>query len=180
MINTTATIGTDFKTRKAMLTELATSNVAVIFLGANDFNDNYAAVFNNTEAPDFLSGILTRLAAIHDYLRAKKPAIPIVICTVADIGATPRNTASYPDPVKRLSTRAKIAAFNQSLMTMAQGRGAAVARIDHLTDRAYDEVPFNLNGTVFHAGGRDGEPCRACLHPGQLPPRDGGAGAHRE
>ena len=32
---------------------------------------------------------------------------------------------------------------------MAVSRGATVARIDSLTDRIFDEVPFQLNGTTF-------------------------------
>jgi len=158
IVNTTARSGYDYKTRKAMLTELATSNVAVILLGANDLSDVYGSVFNNTEAPDALSSIVTRLAALHDFLRAQRPTIPIVICTVADIGATPSKAASYLDPAKRITTRAKVAGLNQSIISMAQGRGATVARIDHLTDRAYDEIPFNLNGTNFILEGASNNP----------------------
>ncbi|BCU78317.1 GDSL-type esterase/lipase family protein [Luteolibacter sp. LG18] len=158
IINTTSTTSYDGKTRKAMLTELATSNVAVIFLGANDLSDVYGSVFNNTESATALSDIVTRLATIHDFIRTNKAAIPIVICTVADIGATPSKAATYSDPAKRLTTRAKIAAFNQSIITMTQGKGATVARIDRLTDRAYDEIPFNLNGTVFTLAGASGNP----------------------
>ncbi|MGC4015852.1 MAG: SGNH/GDSL hydrolase family protein [Luteolibacter sp.] len=158
IINTTATTGYDGRTKTAMVSELTTSNVAVIFLGANDLSGVYSSVFNNTESPTALSDIVSRIATIHDWVRSKNATIPIVICTVADIGATPDRAATYNDPAKRITTRAKVAAFNQSIITMAQGKGATVARIDRLTDRAYDEIPFNLNGTVFTLAGASGNP----------------------
>jgi len=158
ILNTTTTTDYDGKTKAAIISELPTSNVAVIFLGANDLSDVYASVFNNTESATALSDIVNRIATIHDWIRARHATIPIVICTVADIGATPSKAATYSDPAKRVTTRAKVAAFNQSIITMAQGKGATVARIDRLTDRAYDENPFNLNGTVFTLAGASNNP----------------------
>ncbi len=77
--------------------------------------------------------------------------MPIIIATVPDVGATDKIASKYTDPAKRVIARARIAAMNASIITMAaaNNRRATVARIDSVTDRIFDQVPMNLNGTDF-------------------------------
>ncbi|MEI6653734.1 MAG: hypothetical protein WCP45_03120 [Verrucomicrobiota bacterium] len=69
--------------------------------------------------------------------------------------------------------RTRIAAMNASLIAMAQARGATVARIDSLTDRIFDQVPFQLNGTPFiYPPSADNSPrpmfCKDGFHPATM------------
>lgn len=140
-----------YDTRRKLIDELYAVQAVVIQLGANDLKQEYNDLFNDTEAANFSNGVRNRIAAIHDWVRIYRPNVPVVVCTLPDVGATPQISGTYNDPVKQASTRAKIAALNQSILTWAAGktRPPAIARIDHLTDRIFDQQPFHLNGTVF-------------------------------
>jgi lysophospholipase L1-like esterase len=160
-----------YDTRRKLIDELQVVEAVVILLGANDLKQDYDDIFTNTEPANFFNGIRNRIAAIHDWVRIHRPNIPIVVCTVPDVGATPQISGTYNDPVRQASTRAKIAAFNQSIVTWAASKTKppAIARIDHLTDRLYDESPFHLNGTVFTLPGAPENPsdrvfCRDSFH----------------
>lgn len=151
IIGTTGRIGTDAKTRYNLETDLGLCDVAVIFLGGNDLKDRYDEIFNNTEPAGYLDAIVTNLARIHDWVRLKKPTLPIVIATAPDIGATLNVSSTYNDPFRQQRTRQKIAAMNASIRAMAATKGAKVASVDKLTDLIFDVVPFHLNGTPLIA-----------------------------
>ncbi|MCW1924698.1 SGNH/GDSL hydrolase family protein [Luteolibacter arcticus] len=140
-------------TRDALEDEIGVAQVVVILLGANDLKKEYNDLFNNTEDPEFLTELVsTYLNHIHAWVRILRPNVPIIVCTVPDVGATPQISGTYNIPAKQASTRAKIAAFNQAVITWAAGKNPAptIARLDRLTDRLFDEHPFQLNGTVFN------------------------------
>lgn len=160
-----------YDTRRKLIDELYAVEAVVILLGANDLKQEYNDLFNDTEAANFSNGVRNRISAIHDWVRIYRPNVPVVVCTLPDVGATPRISGTYNDPVKQASTRAKIAALNQSILTWAAGkaRPPAIARIDHLTDRIFDQQPFHLNGTVFTLPGDPENPptrvfCRDGFH----------------
>jgi lysophospholipase L1-like esterase len=160
-----------YDTRRKLIDELLVAEAVVILLGANDLKQEYNDLFNNTEATTFLDGVRNRIAAIHDWVRLRRPNVPIVVCTLPDVGATPQISGTYNDPVKQASTRIKIAALNQSIITWAAGKAKppAIARIDHLTNRIFDQQPFHLNGTVFTLAGDPENPptrvfCRDGFH----------------
>lgn len=160
-----------YDTRRKLIDELYAVEAVVILIGANDLKQDYDDIFSNTEASNFFNGIRNRIAAIHDWVRGLRPNVPIVVCTVPDVGATPQISGTYNDPLRQASTRAKIAAFNQSIITWAstKTKPPAVARIDHLTDRLFDESPFHLNGTIFTLPGAPENPsdrvfCRDSFH----------------
>lgn len=160
-----------YDTRRKLIDELYAVEAVVILLGANDLKQEYNDLFNDTEAANFSKGVRNRIAAIHDWVRIYRPNVPVVVCTLPDVGATPQISGTYNDPVKQASTRAKIAALNQSLITWAAGkaRPPAIARIDRLTDRIFDQQPFHLNGTVFTLPGDPENPptrvfCRDGFH----------------
>ena len=149
-------------TRDALEDKIGAAQVVVILLGANDLKKEYNDLFNNTEDPNFLGDLVNnRLNLIYAWVRFLRPNVPIVVCTVPDVGATPQISGTYNVPAKQASTRAKIAAFNQSIITWAAGKTnnpPAIARIDKLSDRLFDEQPFQLNGTVFTLPGHPENP----------------------
>ena len=149
-------------TKEALQDEILWTPVVVIALGANDLKQEYNDLFNDTEPSTFFNQLRNRLEAIHDWVRANRGAHPpkIVICTLPDVGATPQISGTYNIPAKQASTRAKIAAFNQSLIAWAatENPPPVVARLDLLTDRVFDQIPFQINGTVFTLGGSNENP----------------------
>ncbi|MEI7910662.1 MAG: SGNH/GDSL hydrolase family protein [Verrucomicrobiota bacterium] len=138
-----------YPTRNDLINNLAEVNAVIIFLGGNDLKSNYTGIYSGPQPPALLSQAVTNLATIHDFVRSHAPALPIIIATIPDIGASPDVAAKYTDPTLRLQARSRIAATNAALSAMAVARGATVARIDALTDRVFDQVPFQLNGTSF-------------------------------
>jgi lysophospholipase L1-like esterase len=158
-------------TRSALEQELAAAQVVVLMIGANDLKQDYNDLFNDTEDEDYFADLTARLNRIHAWIRIVRPQVPLVVATLPDVGATPQISAIYNVPEKQQSTRAKIAAYNESLVAWAATKNppAGVARIDRLTDRIFDEQPFHLNGTVFTLAGAPENPpdrvfCRDGFH----------------
>jgi lysophospholipase L1-like esterase len=138
-----------YRTRLALDDDLGNVNVVVIFLGGNDLKSGYSGIFSDPAPPALLANVVSNVAWIHDYVRAREAGLPIIIATVPDVGATAEVAEAYADPVKRVVARQRIATMNAALIAMAGARGATVARIDSLTDRIFDQVPLQLNGTEF-------------------------------
>ena len=162
-----------YPTQLALLRHLNEVNVVVIFLGGNDLKSNYTGIFNDPQPPPLLAQAVSNIAYIHDYVRSHAAALPIIIATVPDIGATAGVSATYTDPAKRARARARIAATNASIIAMAAIRGATVARIDTVTDRIFDQVPMDLNGTDFiYAPSPQNSPrpvfCKDGFHPATM------------
>lgn len=151
ILNSSGTITYDGKTRNNLSNDINVCDVAVIFLGGNDLKDRYDEIFNNTEPAGYLDSIVAHLATIHDWVRTRKPTLPIVIATAPDIGATLSINSTYNDPFRQQRTRQKIAAMNASIRAMAATKGATVASVDKLTDLIFDVVPFHMNGTPLVA-----------------------------
>lgn len=140
-----------WRTRLALIDELDDADVAVIFLGGNDLKSDYNGIFHDVVGPAVLGEVLENLEEIHDFIRSREPGLPIVIATVPDIAATPEiaNNDNYEDPVGRVRARGRVADLNAAIRAMAAAKGAAVARVDRLTDEILDAQPFHVNGTVM-------------------------------
>jgi lysophospholipase L1-like esterase len=165
-------------TKNALLDKLGFAEAVVIILGANDLKKAYNDLFNDTEnagippdKPKYFENLLVKLNDIHAWVRFYRPNVPLVVCTLPDVGATPQISGIYHVPAKQATTRAKIAAFNQTIISWAAGKSPrpAVARLDLLTDRIFDQVPFQINGTVFTLAGSEENPplqvfCRDGFH----------------
>jgi lysophospholipase L1-like esterase len=149
-------------TNDALQDEILLTPAVVIMLGSNDLKQQYNDIFNNTEDPAFFNQIRNRLNAIHDWVRANRGTHPpaVIVCTVPDVGATPQISGIYNVPEKQVTTRAKIAAFNQSIIAWAASKPVppTIARLDLLTDRVFDQHPFQINGTVFTLSGSNENP----------------------
>lgn len=124
--------------------------VVVIFLGGNDLNSPYDQIFESETTPAFLHQIPNRLRTIHHFVRSKNSTVPIILCTLPDIGATYKISDHYSDPARQVIARQRIAALNASVIVLGAELGCQIARVDHLTDRIFDQVPFEINGTIFH------------------------------
>lgn len=138
-----------YPTKVNLINNLAEVNAVIVFLGGNDLKSNYTGIYSDPQPPALLAQAVANLATIHDFVRSHAPSLPIIIATIPDIGASPDVSGKYTDPTLRLQARSRIAAMNASLIAMATARAATVARIDSLTDRIFDQVPFQLNGTTF-------------------------------
>ncbi|MEM9236862.1 MAG: SGNH/GDSL hydrolase family protein [Verrucomicrobiota bacterium] len=143
-----------FTTRAALISEIPNADVAVIFLGGNDLKNDYDDILENTEPPvgprDFYEAIVHRISLIHTWIRIEDPSMPIVLCTVPDVGATPEIEGTFGAHPNFDGARAKIAQLNDDIAALAAGlSNTTVARIDQLTDRVFDDDPFHLNGTLF-------------------------------
>ncbi len=160
-------------TKSSLEDEILAVEAVVILLGANDLKQEYNDLFNNTEPAGYFSGMLDRLNTVYAWVNTSRGLNrpKIVVCTVPDVGATPQISGIYNVPARQATTRAKIAAFNQSILTWAAGKTypPSIARLDLLTDRIFDQVPFHLNGTEFALAGSQENPplqvfCRDGFH----------------
>ncbi len=145
-------------TKEKLEDEVWSAQAIVILIGANDLKQDYNDLFNNTEPANFFPNLLDRLNYIYAWAnnsRGPSARPKIVVCTLPDVGATPQISGTYNDPAKQAATRAKIAAFNQDIVEWAAARPfpPTVARIDLLTDRVFDQVPFHVKGTLFTLSG---------------------------
>lgn len=133
--------------------ELDNVDAAIIFLGGNDLKSDYAGIFQNASPPALLASLPAHISAVHGFIRSRAPAnLPIIIATVPDISATPdiALNPTYSDPLLAARARQRIAAVNAEIMALVQTLpNTTVARIDRLTDRIHDQVPFHINGTEF-------------------------------
>jgi lysophospholipase L1-like esterase len=154
-----------YPTRLALERHFDEVDAVVIFLGGNDLKSNYSGIFNDADPPPLLAEVVANIAEIHDYVRNQAPALPIIIATAPDIGATAEVAGKYTDPALRVRARERIAAMNASIRAMATMRGAQVAGIDGVTDRIFDQVPVRLNGTENPP---DSLFCKDGFHPGTM------------
>lgn len=128
-------------TSSELTADLSAVDAVLIFLGGNDLSlDNGDA--KNDEIRVFIGHI-------HDYIRSNSPAnLPIIVATVPDIGATPIERLS--DPTAAATARARVATLNTNIIADLGSRpNTTIARIDNLTDRIFDQTPFQINGTEF-------------------------------
>jgi len=158
-------------TKTSLTQQLATADVAVIMLGGNDLKNSYSDIFNSADPSSILDPIRARLETIHTWVRNQRSTLPIIVATVPDVGATPNIYQIYNTPSLQASTRANIAAMNQAIITTFEAKSnTAVARVDRLTDLAFDLSPFHLNGTEFTIEGDPYNPpdhlfCKDNFHP---------------
>jgi lysophospholipase L1-like esterase len=121
----------------------------VIFLGGNDLKSDYGGIYRDPAPPALLQNAVTNLGKIVAFVRQHNSTVPLVICTLPDIGATPEVAGKYPDPVNRAQAIQRIRDTNAAVMALAGSVGAQVARIDHVTDWILAGPTFHLNGTVL-------------------------------
>lgn len=130
----------DITTHDELRNDLGTVDAVLIFIGGNDLS------LSSNDAQNDL--IRQSIASIHDYVRANSPLNrPIIIATVPDIGATPKEKLS--DPTAAAAARQRVATLNANIIALGSRPNTYIARIDKLTDLIFDLTPFHLNGTEF-------------------------------
>lgn len=154
----------DTYTRTELKGDLGAVDAVLIFLGGNDLS-----LSNGDEKNDEIRFFIDR---IRSYVRAMAPTnLPIIIATVPDIGATPSESLS--DPEAAAIARARVATLNANIIALGALPNTYIARIDRLTDRIFDQIPFQLNGTHFiYPADPENPPlhlfCKDGFHPGDV------------
>lgn len=152
-------------TRFELKGDLSSVNAVLIFVGGNDLS-----LANGDAKNDEIRVFIGR---IHDYVRANAPVdLPIIIATVPDIGATPAE--KLPIPATAAIARHRVSTLNANIAALGSRANTYVARIDAITDRVFDQIPFHINGTHFtyfdSVTGRENPPlhlfCKDGFHPG--------------
>ncbi|MGJ8642024.1 MAG: SGNH/GDSL hydrolase family protein [Luteolibacter sp.] len=128
-------------TRVELTRDLSAVDAVLIFIGGNDLS------LDNDDAKN--DEIRVFIGRIHDYVRNNAPAnLPIIVATVPDIGATP--IEKIDDPTEAAAARARVATLNANIIADLGSRAnTTIARIDLITDRIFDQVPVQINGTEF-------------------------------
>lgn len=132
-------------TRTELRRDLSSVDAVLVFVGGNDLS-----LADDNALHDRIRIFIAR---IHDYVRVNAPAnLPIIIATVPDIGATPKERTENPaiaDPADAAAARQRVATLNANIAALGSRPHTYIARIDAVTDRIFDQQPLNLNGTVF-------------------------------
>lgn len=128
-------------TRLELSGDLSVVDAVLIYIGGNDLS------LDNNDAEN--NEIRVFIGRIHDYVRANAPAnLPIIVATVPDIGATP--VERIIDPTLAAAARARVATLNANIIADLGSRpNTTITRIDRITDRVFDQVPLQINGTKF-------------------------------
>ena len=152
----------DYTTRSELRGDLGGVDAVLIFVGGNDLSLTSDDAENDE--------IRQYIGSIHDYVRDKAPAnLPIIVATIPDIGATPAEKLA--DPIEAAAARQRVATLNANIIADLGARADTyIARIDLVTDRIFDQVPFHVNGTEFvYEPDRENPPlhifCKDGFHP---------------
>lgn len=130
----------DFSTWFELRRDLSAVDGVLIFIGGNDLS------LTNSEAQHDV--IRQHIGRIHDWVRANAPAdLPIIVATVPDIGATPKEKIA--DPATAAAARRRVETLNSGIAAFGSRPNTYIARIDALTDFIFDTDPIHLNGTEF-------------------------------
>lgn len=143
----------EYPTRFELTRDLDSVDAVIIFVGGNDLSLTDGDAENDK--------IRQFIGSIHDYVRDNAPAnLPIIVATVPDIGATPAEKLS--DPTAAAAARERVATLNANIIAEFGLRpDTHIARIDRITTRISDQVPFQINGTEFEY---DPDPQNPPLH----------------
>lgn len=123
----------------------------VIFAGGNDADSYYANLYNGLVGPEVTNTTLSNLEWLVDWVRALRPAVPIVLVSVPHVGCSPKIQQGYPtDAVKTARVTAAMDALNASLAVFAQSRGIGfVPGVYEFTKRLITD-PFRIRGIEFY------------------------------
>jgi len=115
---------------------------AVIWLGTNDFRENYGPIYDGGSPDTLINGLLEHLTEVVDFVKARNSDLQIVIVNIPDIGATPSRKIAHPDPAKRALVSAAISAANDRIAQLAAEKGIAVADVAAVTTKLLNNTPI--------------------------------------
>jgi hypothetical protein len=106
----------------------------VIWLGGNDVRVKYGDLYDGRPSGEWAERLVADVVAVMEFVRARNRLIPLVVCGVPHVGATPSRNEAYPyDPVKTGRATAVLDGVNLRLRRAAEGMGAGYAEVYEVT-----------------------------------------------
>ena len=142
-----ASISSDFSlwlSQMTLLEQLSAVDVAVVVLGGNDVNSEYGNLYDDTPPAGFAAGVLDRLEFILQSLRDERADLPLVLVSIPDVGVTPDVQFDHPDPAKRATASAHIAALNVGVAGLAASFNAELVDFQALLAPFLAPEPYHL------------------------------------
>jgi lysophospholipase L1-like esterase len=120
--------------------DLEQADCVVIWIGANEFRANYGFIYDGGNPNSLISGLLSDLETVVDYVKNKNNKAKIVLCNLPHLGATPNKRAAHgtsPTGIGRITQATETA--NQKIATLAAEKGAVLADV-------YSQTASIVNG----------------------------------
>jgi lysophospholipase L1-like esterase len=145
---------TDFNVNDLESQIATTAERLTFFIGGNDINAIYGAIYNGGSPGTFVDDFIADSAFILDRVLDLKPSLQIVVVNVPHVGITPDVQSSYPtDPPKTVLVTAVLSDLNSRLATLAAERGLAYADIFTPTLPLLNPAPMCIHGLPFQNSG---------------------------
>ena len=136
-----------FALRQPLENQLANkAQRVVIWLGGNDFRENYGRIYDGDSPATLIDGLIDDLRKIIDFVRSQTSTAQIVLANVPDLGAAPTKKESQPDPAKRSRVTAATALANTHIGQLAAQKNVALADVYSQTLLLAEGVPFFFGG----------------------------------
>lgn len=145
-------------------------DVVVILLGGNDVRSIYGSLYNNSPTSNWITDITDDLKDVIDFIQSNNSSLPIVLCTIPDVGATPDKQAAHPDAAARSVAAGHMAILNTEVTNLAAAEGAHLANIAQLTTEISADSHYFIGATQMIKGSHpNNEPlylfCKDGFHP---------------
>lgn len=151
--------------------------VAVVFIGANDFREAYDAIYNNewtqAQKDQFVDGFKDRISVAIDTLYNAGPKM-LVIATVPDLGDSANyRFNNYPEADNRQNVTDLLIRTNDWIKEKAEENGSIVLDLFSYFKEMVDEPIYRYHGFRIDttSGGSDPQKFFAidAFHPGSMP-----------
>ena len=145
-------------------------DVVVIFIGGNDVRAIYGSLYNNAPPSDWISDITDNLKEVIDFIQGENSSLPIILCTIPDVGATPKKQETSTDPALRQIAAGHMQTLNTAVVQLATSEGAILADIAKLTSDILKDEDYYIGGTLMIKGADPNNAphylfCRDGFHP---------------
>lgn len=125
----------------------------VIFVGGNDVDNYYGALYNGGVATKYINPTRDNIMWIVDYVRKVKGTIPIVLVSVPHVGCTPDILRAYPnDPVKTKRVTLALDSLNAQLSLFAKQRNIGFVPGVYDLTKVLITQPLVIGGRAFIKG----------------------------
>jgi lysophospholipase L1-like esterase len=113
----------------------------VIWLGGNDFRENYGRLYDGDDSDSLIDGLIDDLGRVIDYVKGRDSRLQIVLANIPDLGAAPSKKAAHPDSQKRARVTAATEIANARIAVLAAQKGVVVADVYTQTARLVRDEP---------------------------------------
>ncbi len=133
--------------REIIDSDIAHTDRTVVFLGGNDLDRVYGAIYEGADPAAFIDGVVDDLAFIIDYVRTRNPDGQMVLVNLPHIGVTPDIQSAHPtDPVKTRRVTEALRILNGRLESLASSRGIGLADVFGPTLDLLEPAPLCIAG----------------------------------